>query len=250
MNLSWLLPSIKGIPVLMYHKVWPGINDALTITPEKLREQWAWMLGEGYSPLSQQEYLSIMRSGKRSFPEKSFLITFDDGYLNNYQYVYPLLIELNWPATFFIIADSLEITASNESDYPEKKMTLLELKQLDTNVVQLGLHGYHHEDFNKLTLDEIQQVMKNSIDQFKTSGLQYQKILAYPYGARPKDAAKSQAMKTFFKQLGIEAAYRIGNQVSEVPATDIYELRRIDIKGTDTLDEFKTKLKKGKLKPF
>jgi hypothetical protein len=49
---------------------------------------------------------------------------------------------------------------------------------------------------------------------------------------------------------GIEAAFRIGNKPQRSPATDLYELKRIDIRGGDSLEEFKIKLRKGKLKPF
>ena len=52
------------------------------------------------------------------------------------------------------------------------------------------------------------------------------------------------------KENNIDAAFRIGNQVCRIPAPDIYEIRRIDIKGTDTMDDFRIKLRKGKLKPF
>jgi hypothetical protein len=57
-------------------------------------------------------------------------------------------------------------------------------------------------------------------------------------------------LKRIMAEMGIKAAFRIGNKVSEVPAPDMYELKRIDIKGTDTVADFKIKIKKGKLKPF
>ncbi len=248
MNWSWLLPSIKGISVLMYHKVWPGISDDLTITPEHLAQQWAYLKQQGYNTLSLPDFIGIIEAGAPC-PPKSLLITFDDGYRNNYQYAYPLLKEMGWQATFFIIAETLSLASSKENT-PDTKMSLAELKALDPEVVQLALHGLHHEHFSKLTSNEIKEVMQQSIAAFDNSGLTYHKVLAYPYGSRPKDAATNKSMKAFFKEMGLRAAFRIGNQVCKVPATDKYELRRIDIKGTDALHEFKIKLTKGKLKPF
>lgn len=249
MNLSWLLPTIKGIPVLMYHSVYPGVEDSLTITPEKLRQQWEWLKQEGYATLSLPQYLDIASGKTTDYPAKAILLTFDDGYLNNLAYVYPLLKELGWQATFFIIADTVDAT-----NKPEEgrwgKMGLKEMQQLDPAVVQLALHGYHHEHFNKASLDEIKAALYKSIEVMDASGLPYHKVLAYPYGARPKDATKLQGMRTAMKEMGINAAFRIGNQVSRIPAPDMLELKRIDICGGDSMEEFKIKLKKGKLRPF
>src|SRR5437868_2498705 len=107
MRLHWLLPAIKGIPVLMYHRVWPGLNDGLTITPEGLREQWLYLKEQGYNTVSLLDFLEIIK-GNKSYEPGTILITFDDGYHNNLTYVYPLLQELSLQATIFIIGDTLD----------------------------------------------------------------------------------------------------------------------------------------------
>ena len=247
MNLSWLLPSGKGIPVLMYHKVWPGINDDLTITPEKLREQWEWLKNEGYSTLSLTDYLDIV-SGRKQYAGKQLLITFDDGYRNNLTYAYPLLKELGWQATFFIIAGTLDGAIPALPDGPDQKMSPAELRTLDPANVQLALHGYKHENMGNINLTASADALQRSMQAFEHIGLPWHKVLAYPYGARPgKDLPR---LKQLMTGMGVTAAFRIGNKVSEVPSADMYELKRIDIRGTDSLTDFKIKLKKGKLKPF
>jgi len=231
----------------MYHRVWPDTNDGLTISPEKLKEQWLYLKKEGYNTLSLSQFSAIIKN-KLPYPEKSILLTFDDGYYNNLQYVYPLLKELNWTAVFFIIADTLNKT----EDEPgiNRKMNLQELKSLDPAIVQFGLHGFHHEHFSQLTNEQIQKVLEQSIQVFEGNSLPFHKVLAYPYGDRPKDKKQFDELKSWMKANGIEAAFRIGNKVAKIPVKDVYEIKRIDIKGTDTMDQFKIKLRKGKLKPF
>jgi len=231
----------------MYHRVWPDMNDGLTISPDKLKEQWLYLKTEGYTPLPLSQFLDIIKN-KLPCPEKSILLTFDDGYYNNLQYVYPLLKELNWTAVFFIIADTLNKT----EDEPEinRKMNLQELKSLDPAIVQLGLHGFHHEHFSRLTNEQIQKVLEQSIQAFEMNSLPFYKVLAYPYGDRPKNKKQFDELKHWMKVNGIEAAFRIGNKVAKIPAKDVYEIKRIDIKGTDTMDQFRIKLRKGKLNPF
>ena len=249
MNLSWLLPAGHGIPVLMYHRVWPGLTDDLTITPQNLREHWDFLKKNGYHTLSLPEYLTVV-NGDGRFPEKAILLTFDDGYRNNFEYVYPLLGEFGWKATFFIIARSLHMLEEGDSGFVDQKMTLEELQQLDPATVQLGMHGYAHEDFSSIDLPALRDALQRSINAFEDSGLPFHKVFAYPYGARPADQELFLQLKDLMSDLGIAAAFRIGNKVSEVPARDIYEIKRIDIKGSDTVDTLAIKLKKGKLKPF
>lgn len=232
----------------MYHRVWPGMANSLTITPEKLEEQWLWLKSEGYSTLSLSQFLDIASGKVKDYPPKSLLLTFDDGYLNNLTYAHPLLQRLGWQATFFIIGGTLDGTYSLSEGH-DQKMTTADLQQLDSSVVQLALHGYHHEHFKQKSPAELKEILQKSLDVFEQSRLPYYRSLAYPYGGRPKGMELEQ-LKTMMQDMGITSAFRIGNQVSRTPVPDIYEIRRIDICGTDTMEEFKIKLKKGKLKPF
>lgn len=247
--LHHLLPTIKGIPVLMYHRIWPGMQDGLTLTPEQLREQWTWLKKEGYQALSLEDFLLIVQ-GKKKRSGKQVLLTFDDGYQNNLTYVYPLAEEMGFCFTIFIITATLDGFSYEEQEPWNKKLRVSELKQMAPATVQLALHGYKHENFSETSLEDIKQAMNLSLIAFGKSGLPYHKVLAYPYGARPKDAKALSALKDWMKESSIEAAFRIGNKPEAVPGKDIYEIKRIDIRGEDTIDTFRIKLKKGKLKPF
>jgi len=248
MRLHWLLPTIKGIPVLMYHRVWPGQKDGLTVTPEQLEEQWQFLKTEGYTAISLEDFIATAK-GDRKQSGREVLLTFDDGYQNNLTYVYPLLRKMGWKAVFFVIADSLKGNIDAD-DQLNRKLTEEELKTLDPEVVQIAMHGYHHENFKELTIGEMQTVIEKTIDIFQSKEIPLHKSIAYPFGGRPKNSNTFNEFKSWMRLSGISAGFRIGNQVSKVPAEDIYEIKRIDIRGTDSLDNFKIKLRKGKLKPF
>lgn len=249
MRLHWLLPTIKGIPVLMYHRIWPGQQDGLTLTPEQLRGQWLYLKERGYECLSLAGFLEIA-AGRRPAPARAVLLTFDDGYHNNLIYVYPLLQELGWCATIFIIADTLDGTAAPVAEEIDRKLSVDDLRQLDPAYISLGMHGYHHENFSQCTPDEIQAITQRSLQAFAGAGLSCAPVLAYPYGARPKEAGNLQEMKSRLVREGVQAAFRIGNKPEKTPSADLLEIKRIDIRGEDTLEDFKIKLRKGKLKPF
>jgi len=249
MRFHWLLPDIKGIPVLMYHRIWPGRQDGLTLTPEQLRAQWLYLKEAGYRTLSMQEFLSIS-SGQQAKTGKEVLLTFDDGYHNNLTHVYPLLQELGWCATIFIIADTLDGTATPPGEEIDRKLTVAELRSMSRDHIQLGLHGYHHENFSKCTAAEIGEILLQSFKAFEDQGIIFERVLAYPYGARPKENNVLQEMKKILIQQGLKAAFRIGNKPEKMPSADLMEIKRIDIRGEDSLQDFRIKLRKGKLKPF
>ena len=94
-----------SVPVLMYHHVSPA-GGFISVTPENFDSQLAWLAKHGYRALTTAEFLDHL-SGRQPAPARSVLITFDDGYLDNWVYAYPLLKRHGYHATFFIVTGQL-----------------------------------------------------------------------------------------------------------------------------------------------
>lgn len=90
----------RNLPILMYHHVsrCPGL---VTLTPETFREQMGWLAKRGWKTLTSSEIETFYHSG--IFPRKSVVLTFDDGYLDNWLNAYPILKEFNLNAHIFLI---------------------------------------------------------------------------------------------------------------------------------------------------
>lgn len=86
----------KGTPVLLYHQVNPLIN----VTPELFEEHLIYIASRYQTFTYTEAYDYVKKHGK--LPLDSLLITFDDGYYDNYKIVFPLLQKYNLKATFFI----------------------------------------------------------------------------------------------------------------------------------------------------
>ena len=112
-----------------------------------------------------------------------------------------------------------------QNDPVARKMTAEELKQLDPDVVQLAMHGYHHEHFRETALPTIKAALTKSMELFRANDLPLHPSLAYPYGGRPGKRRDFDELKRWMAENGIQAAFRIGNQVSEIPVPDLYEIR-------------------------
>src|SRR5258705_11756361 len=90
----------RSIPILLYHHVSPDRE----ITPQGFELQLRWLLDQGYRSLSLNELLPIL-TGKTEPQQPGFVLTFDDGYLDNWVYAYPILEKLKVKATIYLVTE-------------------------------------------------------------------------------------------------------------------------------------------------
>src|ERR1700739_1037964 len=76
-----------AVPVLMYHHVSPN-PGLVTVSPETVAAQMAWLQKAGYHALPAAEFLDFLQ-GRTKVSRRSVLIPFDDGYLDNFVYAFP-----------------------------------------------------------------------------------------------------------------------------------------------------------------
>lgn len=88
------------IPVLMYHHVSPK-PGLVTVIPDHFRAQMAWLAKNGWHSLSIAEFSACLAGAP--VPKRGVLITFDDGYLDNWVYAHPVLAEFGLNAVLFLI---------------------------------------------------------------------------------------------------------------------------------------------------
>jgi peptidoglycan/xylan/chitin deacetylase (PgdA/CDA1 family) len=90
----------RALPVLMYHHVSdaPGL---VTVSPQNFHAQMAWLADHGYNTVGCADVAAFLAG--EPLPEKSVVVTFDDGYLDNYIYGHPVLAALGLKAVLFIV---------------------------------------------------------------------------------------------------------------------------------------------------
>lgn len=91
----------SAVPVFMYHHVCPH-PGLVTVSPETFAEHMGYIADHGYRALTADELLEFLL-GRRAPVGRSVVITFDDGYLDNYVYAYPILKRYNLHAIVFAI---------------------------------------------------------------------------------------------------------------------------------------------------
>ena len=247
-----IIPALKGVPILMYHKVAernPEVDPyKLTVSVRNLRRQFEYLSQKGYTPISFAD-LRDFTSGKSALPNKPVIITFDDGYADTYELIYPLLRNFHFKATIFLPV--AYIGGENSWDHEHDRIMDYEtIKGISRDLVEFGLHSYKHENFEFKSAEEIETDLLQCLDNLEKENCQFTRVFAYPYGRMPRDTKTRKAMKEIFKQHKIDFAVRIGSRINSFPFKDPYELKRTGISSTDTFYVFKIKLARGRWKLF
>ena len=245
---AWRLFSAGKIPrlrVLMYHKVsGNGYHDYLTIPANRLEDQFDYLLKQGYSPILLSDLLNYIRFGA-SLPPKPVLITFDDGYRDNFTHMYPVLKKYGMKANIFLVPSFLQPENNAAGEY----LQVRDIQAMNERLVEYGLHSYDHKSYKKLSPAEINQDIVKSKAMLNTLHIPFQPCLAFPYGAFPK--RNPIKLHQFYKTLSvneIELAFRIGNRLNNLPLNNPLLIQRLDIRGDDPFEKFVTLLRKGKSK--
>lgn len=230
--------SPNKLIVLMYHQIEEESNGDLCVSRKNLEDQLKYLSERKWETL-------FFRDLNNHHKEKKVIITFDDGYKNNEEYLPPLLKKYNLKATIFIPTRFIE---EGYEDY--RMMTFAEIKNLDSQRIEIGLHSHSHCNFKEQTLAFLEEDLKKNMEVLEANNITYTKALAYPYGKFPRKKEDKQTFFNMLDRLGITYAVRIGNKINKTPLKSRYELCRVDVKGNDSLLKFKLKLIFGKLKLF
>ena len=103
------LPKPEGFPILEYHKVTSNpesFDEIYNVPPAEFSAQLDYLQENGYTTITLNDYIRAKRYGKK-LPEKPIVLTFDDGYENNYSEMLPILEAHNMTAVVYVITNYL-----------------------------------------------------------------------------------------------------------------------------------------------
>ena len=239
--------------ILEYHSISiDGFEDQITIRKAKIIKHFEYLKNNNYTTLWLSE-VEELRINKQSLPSKSIVLTFDDGFLDNYSELLPLLKQFNFKAVCFVVLGRIGQKVDWNGKYINDNMFLMNKEQLLSigSHIELGYHTFKHDNYAELTLDEIEKDLQLCQEVIIKENLNVFPALAYTYGGYYRK--KGEQQKQFFKLLkkhGIKYGLRIGNRINIFPIKNIYKVQRIDIRGKDTMKDFKKKVIFGRNKLF
>jgi peptidoglycan/xylan/chitin deacetylase (PgdA/CDA1 family)/GT2 family glycosyltransferase len=231
--------------ILLYH-AFTRAGEPTTrfvVSAESFTRQMRWLKTWRYNVISLQSYLDSRRE-HRFPPRRSVVITFDDAYTDNVDVAKPILERFGFTATIFVVTASGPANGWTD-DGTLAGRPLLRLSDLRglTTAFDFGAHTRTHVQLDEVepalarseivgSKRELEEALERSVESF-----------AYPYGAH--DTASRKAVE----QAGFAGACttRTGGNV---PSTDSFELRRLEIRGGYSLLRFALTLVRGNTAPI
>ncbi|RXZ84913.1 polysaccharide deacetylase family protein [Paenibacillaceae bacterium] len=223
----------ERIPVLMYHYLIPKKENKepgniSILNLEVFEENMRYLHEQGYYTATLEELERFVHGGM-ALPEKTVVLTFDDGYENNYTYAYPILKEYNFHAALFMIAGRIQ----EEDGKPIKTHTsYLTQQQIDASrdVFEYHSHTYdlHYlKDLycgRKLSAASDGKLLKEDIPLAKAAGLDTP-YFAYPYGEF------NYRTLYYLKKENYRMAFTVNRGFAK-PGDDPMKLQRLNVTST------------------
>ena len=230
------------VPVVMYHRVInksenEGIHGTY-IYENIFREHMKYLKDNNFSMITFEDLNNIGWRNRFDKNKKYIIITFDDGYVDNYELAFPILKEFNFKATIFLMGESTynewDVKADGEKSFP--LMSVEMIKEMQDYGIEFGAHTFNHPKLNKLSNDEIKHQIVDVKKPLEEKIGREIITFAYPYGI----------LNDYAKKMVEEAGYTFGvatDSGSVCLSDDLYQIRRIAIFPNTNLFSFKRKVK-------
>ena len=208
---------VKGVdlPIIMYHSILPYnvSRSKYIVSPKTLENDLAYLQQEHFTTVTMQDVIAYVKDGTE-LPSKPILITFDDGYYNNYVYAYPLFKKYNMKMMLSPIAHFSELFSEKDGGHETYSHAtwdqLSEMQQ--SGVVEIENHTYNlHSQKGRLgakklkteNTQEYQVMLRKDLQQAQNLIKEHvgvdMNVFVYPFGAVSPEALP------VIRSLGFEA---------------------------------------------
>lgn len=220
-----------AIPILMYHHITDlaptesALEHDWTVAPGNLDAQMSWLVEHGFHTISLAQ-LAAFFTGSQPLPQKPLVLTFDDGWEDDYSTAFPILKKHNYTATFFVYTSPLD---------HKQFLSWSQLAEMVKAGMEIGSHTLTHPHLKDLSTEEAKKEIQDSKATLeKRLGIPIT-TFAYPFGDY------TSAIVDQVKQAGYETAVSISGGYNQ-SSNQLFLLHRIRVSYKDTLPDFASRL--------
>lgn len=212
----------QAVPVLNYHQINDRDNNALTVHTDQFEKQMQYLHDNGYTTITPAEMMDAWQNGT-PLPDKPVIITFDDGYVDNYKNAYPILQKYNLRATIFLISDYLGV-------YPNY-LTWSEASDMqESGLIDFESHTLSHMELSEEKAGSKAEIKKQLVDSKAAIEWHLRKnvnFIAYPCGTYDEE------VEQMTRDAGYRAAFTVNYGLAE-PSYNPFILDRVPIFGCNS----------------
>lgn len=233
------------VTVLMYHRVGSALDKWETkycIGPERFASHMQALLRHEMQPCSIDDFIAWV-GGFGALPDRSFLLTFDDGFLGVYEHAFPVLCAMGWPATMFLVSgfiggEDAWCRSENPSGKTYPLLRQIEIEEMMKNGFSFQSHTRTHPDLTKLDNSGLAGELAGARRDLEDLLGQPVRYLAYPYGRYDEKVLEMT------RACGYRAAFSVQPGFNRQDV-DPYRIRRLDVFGSDSATALLRKITYG-----
>jgi peptidoglycan/xylan/chitin deacetylase (PgdA/CDA1 family) len=216
------------VPILMYHYVSVPPADAdiyrrdLSVSPDQFAAHLDRIRAEGYTPIRLYDLVANLTQGA-SLPEKPVIITFDDGYRDNFENAFPLLRERGMPATFFVLTDFID---ENRDGYLTWDMA----REMFAAGMSIESHGRNHVSLKGKDRDYLIWQALGSLETIEYNVGVRPAFVSYPAGEFDENTI--DVFRSANYQAGVTTIQGVTHR-----SDDLFRLQRVRVRNTTSPDD-------------
>jgi len=225
-----------SLPVLLYHRI---VNANSVIGKHKIYV-WEKDFEKQMKYLKDNHYQTITFYDLQQNPQmdlyKKVIITFDDGYTDNYDLAFPILKKHGFKAVIYLVTQiDHNAWGVREGEPKLMMMSKEQVKEMSDYGIEMGGHTQHHVDLLKHNAEEQLREIKGSKEDVEKITQKPAISFAYPFGGI------NESIKKITQTAGYAYAVSTNTGPKEFGA-DWFQVRRIEVTPKTTLFSFKNKV--------
>lgn len=224
-------------PILMYHRIGYQPGDGIVVSPELFEKQLLFLKENNYQTISLATWHKSTTQGKK-LPDKSIILTFDDGYKDNWEQAAPLLKKYGFSATVFMVAGQIGKENNWDAVPPRRGAPLMSIEELKGWMDQggeVGSHGMSHANITLADPTTLRYEIQKSKEILETSLEAPVDFFCYPYGFLNVNVKKELELIGYQGALAILFNAKWSN-------LDWFAIPRIKISERDQIFKFRWKV--------
>jgi len=247
---NWWRKPLPGIPILMFHKVGEPPKGSkikkLWVSDKLFTKQMAYLAREGFRSITFKDIYQHWDNGK-PLPDHPILITFDDGYANNYSEAFPIMESFGFKATVFVVVQTVGWDNRWHDPASESRIPMIswqELKTLQKAGWEIGSHTMSHPRLPRQSAEERKFELERSRQVIGEFLEEYPQTFSYPYGAgEDVKEIRQQVMAAGYRvAVGIHSGKWRLDQIKNNPLN----LPRIFVRGDENMFDFHLQISRGR----
>lgn len=211
--------QIYPVSILVYHHISSTLNDSLNITEEQFEQQLQEIIKQNIKVISFTELYDIFNC-KKSLDSKAVILTFDDGYIDNYQNAFRILKKFKLKGSFAIIPSLVGKIENGE----RKFMNWKEIIELSENGMEILSHSLTHPILTKLSSLQIDFELSESKKILESKLSKKIDTFVFPYGNYSNEMQKNLKNSNYLGgRIYSQSTKMSANFVYFLPAKKVYK---------------------------